>query len=61
MKTIQENTFAAACYDQNSMADLEAALTGTPDSADMAAWSLDETQWREQITLALNAKRADAE
>jgi hypothetical protein len=57
--TIQENTFAAACYDQNSITDLVRALHDGPDPADMAEWNIDAEEWREQIEMALVAKRED--
>ena len=57
--TIQLNTFAAACYDQNSIVDLEMALAIGPDATDMETWGLTEDEWREQVQEALNAKRAD--
>lgn len=60
-KDIPLNTFASACYEQNTVAELEAAITGAADPADMAAWDLTADQWRAQIELALAAKRADAE
>ena len=61
MITLDDNTFAAACYEQNSIADLEAALAGAPDEADMTTWGLSAAEWRAQIETALAAKRADAE
>lgn len=57
MTTIQDNTFAAACFDQNSIAELEEALKNGPDKGDMDAWGLTEDEWRAQIELALKAKR----
>lgn len=54
---IPENTFAAACYDMNSIASLEAALSGPADKTDMREWNLTEQEWRDQIELALKAKR----
>ncbi len=60
MTSLTDNTFAAACYDQNSVADLEAMLAGPADAIDMATWSLTEAEWREQIAEALAAKREDA-
>jgi hypothetical protein len=59
MAHIADNTFAAACYDQNSIADLETALAGEPDATDMATWDLTEEEWRAQIEQALAAKRED--
>jgi rubrerythrin len=57
--TIADNTFAAACFDQNSIADLEAALINGPDSTDMLTWKLTKEEWIEQINLALQEKRAE--
>ena len=56
---LQDNTFAAACYDQNSIEELELALSGSADQTDMQTWGLTEKQWREQIAMALEALRAD--
>ena len=58
---IQENTFAAACYDQNSLQELMEALASGPDEQDMAAWGLTEAEWRAQVQQAIDAKRAEAE
>lgn len=57
---IQENTFAAACYNDNTIAQLEKALAGRANKFDMKAWGLNPIQWREQIKMALAALRADA-
>ena len=59
--TLADNTFAAACYDQNTIADLEAALAGEADVIDMQTWNLTESEWRSEITKAIAALRADAE
>lgn len=59
--SIQENTFAEACYDQNSIEELEAALNQEPDETDMETWGLTADEWREQIEIALAEKKADAE
>lgn len=59
--TIELNTFAAACYENNSIAELEQALNDGPDATDMNEWGLDESEWREQVELALAEKRADEE
>ena len=58
---IQANTLAEACYNQNSIAELEAALSGQPDAADCETWGITHEEWFAQIKLALAAKRADAE
>lgn len=57
--TIEENTFAAACFDQNTIAELEDALSGRADVNDMKQWELTEIEWRGQIALALEAKRSE--
>jgi hypothetical protein len=59
MIKIDENTFAAACYNQNSIADLEQCLIDGPDQTDMKTWNIDADEWIEQIELALAAKRED--
>lgn len=57
--TIQLNTFATACYDQNSVGELEQALRDGPDATDMTTWNLTAAEWTEQIEIALSAKRDD--
>lgn len=59
MTNIASNTFAAACYDQNSIQELEAALSAPADIADMTTWNLTETEYFESLREALAAKRAD--
>jgi hypothetical protein len=60
MTTIADSTFAAACFDQNSIAELEQALAGQVDVTDCAEWNLTPEQWRAEIELALAAKRENA-
>ena len=50
---INENTFAAACYNDNTIEDLENALRGEADLTDCETWKLTPAEWREQIELAL--------
>jgi hypothetical protein len=56
MTYIHENTFAAACYGQNSVKDLEAALANGPDAGDMREWNLTAEEWIAQVKLALETK-----
>jgi len=59
---IQENTFAAACYNDNSIEELVAALAmDEADAADCATWGITAAEWRAQIALALNAKIDDTQ
>lgn len=60
MTKIETNTFAAACYDQNSIDELEEALAGQADATDCENWGLTPEEWRAEIELALAAKREDA-
>lgn len=59
--TIKDNTFAHACYDMNSVAELEEALRNGPDQTDMKTWNLTEEEWKSQIEEAIEAKKADVE
>lgn len=57
MPNIPDNTFAAACYDQNSHAELVAALNEPADEDDCRTWGITPEQWRREIELALSHKR----
>lgn len=57
--SIKLNTFAEACYDMNSISELEIALAGDADATDMNEWGITAEEWRAQIDLALAEKRAD--
>lgn len=59
--SIQEGSFAEACYNMNSIEELQQALTGEADVADMKEWGLTEAQWREEIQIAIAALKEDAE
>lgn len=58
---VQENTFAEACYNQNSIEELEAAINQDPDETDMREWDLSGDEWREQIEIAIAALKEDEE
>ena len=51
---IKENTFAEACYNMNTIQELEKILKIGPDKTDMRDWSLSESEWTEQIKLAID-------
>jgi hypothetical protein len=53
------NRFAEACYDQNSIQELEAALNRAPDYTDMKEWGLTEDEYFAQLQEAIDAKLAD--
>lgn len=54
---IDDATFAAACYEQNTIAELESALHAPADPVDMETWGLTEYEYYAQVKLALTAKR----
>ena len=54
---IRDNTFAAACFEQNSIEELETALRGDADATDCKTWGITPQEWRAQIAEALAAKR----
>lgn len=58
---IELNTFASACYDDNSIDELEQALIDGPDATDMTNWNLSESEWWGQVEHALAELRAGSE
>ena len=55
--TIKQNTFAAACYDTNSIHELEIALyDADADKSDMKAWGITAAEWKRDVRLALIEK-----
>jgi len=53
---IQAGTFAEACFNNNTVAELQAASAAGPDAADMEAWNITAQEWRDAIAQALAAK-----
>ncbi|KAF0804944.1 hypothetical protein A6D6_02708 [Alcanivorax xiamenensis] len=54
---IKDNTFAAACYSQNSMQELLDAYTESEaDTTDCEEWGISEQEWMDSIEAALGAK-----
>lgn len=47
--------FSEACFNQNSIKELQDAIAGEPDSTDMQTWGIDEDEWKEAIETALLA------
>lgn len=58
---IKDNTFAAACYNQNTIEELKEGLSGPADQADMKAWGLTADEWRQQIQMAINQLQIEAD
>ncbi len=55
---IEHNTFAEACYEMNSIEELEDSISN-PDQTDMATWVLTEKEYCEQINIALNELKSE--
>ncbi len=55
---LTENTFAAACYDQNSLAELRHAFNNLPDRTDLKTWGLTENEYYAALQQAIEAKQA---
>ena len=58
-RNTQASAFSDACYAQNTISDLELALTEAPDATDMATWKISAAEWREAIKTALEELRND--
>ncbi|MFA5300500.1 MAG: hypothetical protein WC389_20120 [Lutibacter sp.] len=54
--SIKDNTFAAACYNDNSIEELQDAISSGADAVDCKNWGIDATTWMEQMKLALQEK-----
>jgi len=50
---IKENTFASACYEQNTVKELEDALSCGADETDRRVWDITAEEWEEQVELAI--------
>jgi hypothetical protein len=49
-----DTNFAVACFEQNTLDELETAAGQAPDPADLAQWQLDSGQeWQDAIAAAL--------
>ena len=62
MRNPNIDEFAGACYDTNTIAELQAALKEPQDSPDCLSdcrlWELDYEEWREAIADALGRLQA---
>lgn len=52
----RDSNFAIACYDQNSIDELENATLENADSGDMDAWGISAQEWVDAIRAARNEK-----
>ena len=57
---MEDNTFAAACYNENSTDELiDALMENAADDTDCENWKITPTQWRKDIAEALREKVND--
>ena len=55
----QTTDFMHACYDMNSISELEDALNRAPDYTDMETWGISEDEYFDAIKSALDMKKQD--
>lgn len=55
---LQDDSFAADCYDRMSIAELRSAFQRDPDPDQCRQWALSATQWKDQVAMALAARKA---
>lgn len=53
IKTNNVVSFAAACYDTNTIDELKSALQSPADETDCQQWGLTEDEWKNAVKLAL--------
>ena len=46
-------TFSEACYETNTITELEEGLKGVADPSDMKEWGITNEEWYSSIALAL--------
>jgi hypothetical protein len=51
-----DNNFAAACYDDNNLPELVAALTEDADPTDCRTWGIKAEEWKDGVYAALHEK-----
>lgn len=56
MERIKLSGFAEACYDNNSIGELIAALMSAPDPSDLHEWGLSDEEYYAAIEQALAAR-----
>jgi hypothetical protein len=55
---LSDDTFAAECYDNRTIRELNAAFHGDADPVECETWGLSPSEWRENIEMALIALKA---
>lgn len=52
---LNDNSFAAECYDHRTVKELKSAFNRDPDPDDCIKWNLSAAEWKENIEMALIA------
>ena len=55
---LRDDSFAAYCYDAMSVAELSSAFQRDPDPDQCRHWALSATQWKDQVAMAMAARKA---
>jgi hypothetical protein len=55
---LTDNSFAAACYDNQTIKELNAAFNRDADPEECEAWGLSPSEWKENVEMALIALQA---
>lgn len=58
-KDLHPNSFGEACFEQNTIQDLEETLRGQPDPTDIREWDISAAEYYAQAYLALCHLRAE--
>ncbi len=56
LEHFNDNSFTAACYNDNTIADLEESTLMTADETDCKTWNISPHEWLRSIRLALELK-----
>lgn len=59
MTFIADNTFAAACYDLNTIEELESVLQADVEQVDLDQWGLTESEYKNELKRAIQALKED--
>ena len=53
MARLNEDSLALACFEDNTIAQLQAALAKPANPVNLRFWNLTEAQWRAELELAI--------
>ena len=56
---IESGTFAEACYEMNTIAELEESFKVGVDENDLKTWGITAEEWKENITLAIEELKSE--